>query len=319
LKNWQSSGGFGLTYGATGGFWETPDLFELPVDGGPETRWVLVVGVQDNAPAGGSGTQYFVGQFDGQVFTSDNPKETTLWADYGADFYAAQGWTDAPGDTAVWAAWMNNWRYAERIPTVTWRGALTLPRTLSLRTTPEGIRLAQTPIAALENLRIERWSWEGETVTAVSPQLNNISGSLFEIIAEFPVNPNMAASRFGLRLRTGPDEQTTIGYVTREQKLFVDRTQSGTNKFSDAFTGVHIAPLSPIDGMIRLHIFVDTASVELFGNDGLVAITDQIFPGSDTFQIELFSDGGDLLINKLDIFRLNNAQFYMDLEEVKGN
>ncbi len=125
----------------------------------------------------------------------------------------------------------------------------------------------------------------------------------------------MAASRFGLRLRTGPEEQTTIGYVTKEQKLFIDRTQSGSSDFSDAFAGVHIAPMSPMDGTIRLHIFVDSSSVELFGNDGLVTITDQIFPGHDTFQIELFSDGGDLLINKLDIFRLNKAEFRIDRED----
>lgn len=319
LKNWESTGGFGLNYGETGGFWETPDLFQLPIDGGPETRWLLTVGVQENAPAGGSGTQYFIGQFDGQVFTSDNPKETILWADYGADFYAAQGWTDAPGGTAVWVAWLNNWRYADKIPTSTWRGALTLPRTLSLRTTPEGIRLVQTPLAELENLRGKRWSWEGEMVTAVSPQLSNISGNLFGIIAEFPVSANMDASRFGLRLHTGPDQQTTVGYVTREQKVFVDRTQSGSNDFSNDFAGVHIAPLSPIDGTIRLHIFVDGSSVELFGNDGLVTITDQIFPDSNTFQIELFSDDGDLLINRLDVFRLNKAEFRIDREDDAAN
>lgn len=315
LKNWTASGGFGLTYGETAGLWETPDLFELPVDLGPETRWVLTVGVQNNAPMGGSGMQYFVGKFDGQTFTSENSKETTLWADYGADFYAAQGWTDAPDGTAVWAAWMNNWQYAERIPTSTWRGALTLPRTLSLRTTPDGIRLVQKPVAALETLRGESWSWEGEMVTAVSLQLKNISGSLFEIIADFPVSPNMNSSRFGLRLHTGPDEYTTIGYVTREQKVFVDRTQSGANDFSDAFSGVHIAPLPPEDGVVRLHIFVDSSSVELFANEGLVTITDQIFPGSDALQFELFTDGGDMVINRLTIYRLNNAEVRINSEQ----
>jgi fructan beta-fructosidase len=289
------------------------------MDGGSETRWVLTIGIQTNAPAGGSGMQYFVGHFDGQTFTSENPTETTLWADYGADFYAAQGWTDAPNGTAVWAAWMNNWQYAERIPTTTWRGALTLPRTLSLRTTPEGIRLVQTPVAELETLRGESWSWRDEMVTAVSPQLNNISGSLFEVIAEFPVTPIIAASRIGLRLHTGSDEYTTIGYVTREQKVFIDRTQSGANDFSDAFAGVHIAPLPPIDGVVRLRIFVDSASVELFGNDGQISLTNQIFPGRDTLQIELFSDGGDLLVNKLDIFRLNIAKVRIDLKEDAAN
>ena len=316
LKNWVSSGGFGLTFGERGGVWETPDLFKLPVDGGPNTRWVLTVAVQENAPAGGSGTQYFVGNFDGQTFSSENAPEITLWADYGADFYAAQGWNDTPDSRTVWAGWLNNWRYANNIPTSNWRGALTLPRELTLQSTPDGIRLVQTPIAELEALRGEGWSWEDEMVTAVSPQLIHISGSLFEIIAEFSVEVGMAADRFGLRLRTGPDEQTTIGYVTKQQMVFIDRTKSGPSDFSPAFAGVHIAPLPPSDGIIRLHIFVDRSSVELFANDGLVTVTDQIFSSDQEIQIELFSNDGDVLVNRLDIYELKSAQFreYLEIE-----
>ena len=79
LIDWSPSGSFGNGYGSTSGVWETPDLFELPVDGGPDLRWVLTVGVGDGGPAGGSATQYFIGQFDGHVFLSDNPTETVLW------------------------------------------------------------------------------------------------------------------------------------------------------------------------------------------------------------------------------------------------
>ena len=62
----------------------------------PETRWVLAVAIGDCAPAGGSGIQYFVGDFDGQHFTNENDKDTELWADFGADFYAPQTWNNAP-------------------------------------------------------------------------------------------------------------------------------------------------------------------------------------------------------------------------------
>jgi fructan beta-fructosidase len=64
LKHWEQSGSFGGGYGCTSGVWETPDLFKLPVDNGPETRWVLTVGVGNGGPAGGSGTQYFIGEFN---------------------------------------------------------------------------------------------------------------------------------------------------------------------------------------------------------------------------------------------------------------
>lgn len=52
------------------------------------------------------------------------------------------------------------------------------------------------------------------------------------------------------------------------------------------------------------HIFVDRHSVELFGNGGLVQITDQIFPASDSLGLELFAAGGPIRVNRLTINEL---------------
>ena len=88
LKRWQMLSDFGPA-GATGGVWECPDLFPLPVDGNrDEMRWVLDVDINPGGVAGGSGGQYFVGSFDGTRFVNDNSPATTLWVDYGKDFYA---------------------------------------------------------------------------------------------------------------------------------------------------------------------------------------------------------------------------------------
>ena len=75
--------------------WETPDLFQLPVDGGADHRWLFVAGGESDAPAGGTGVQYIIGQFDGRTFTVDNLENPIQWADFGADFYAAQSWSAA--------------------------------------------------------------------------------------------------------------------------------------------------------------------------------------------------------------------------------
>ncbi|MCC5697330.1 glycoside hydrolase family 32 protein, partial [Klebsiella pneumoniae] len=87
LVEWDKLSEFGADHGSHGGVWECPDLFELPVDGGP-TRWVLIVSINPGGPAGGSATQYFLGDFDGTTFTSDGAPNDVLWADRGADFYA---------------------------------------------------------------------------------------------------------------------------------------------------------------------------------------------------------------------------------------
>jgi fructan beta-fructosidase len=309
LKNWEATGGFGLGYGATCGIWETPDLFELPVDGGPENRWVLAVGIGGCAPGGGSGVQYFVGAFDGKTFTSENPKETVLWADYGADFYAAQSWNDAPDGRRIWLAWMNNWAYAQDIPTSTWRGAFTIPRELSLVDTPQGIRLVQRPVAELQSLRGKHWEWQDVRINAGTDLLGEVAGDTLEILAEFQVDSAMTAGRVGFRVRVGDNAHTTIGYAIKGRMLFVDRTQSGQVDFNPNFPGIHIAQMDPSSQAIRLHIFVDRSSVEVFGNDGQVVMTEQIFPGANSLGVEVLADGGEAVLNSLEICELAAATF----------
>jgi sucrose-6-phosphate hydrolase SacC (GH32 family) len=310
LKNWTPSGGFGFGYGSTAGVWETPDLFELPVDGGSATRWVLSAGMGSGAPAGGSGIQYFVGSFDGQKFTSENPKQTILWADFGADFYAAQSWNDVPGGRRIWAAWMNNWTYAQKIPTSTWRGALTLPRQLSLVTTPQGMRLVQQPISELQSLRSDPVSWQSQTISGSSNLLDKVTGEGFEVTAEFKVDAATTADRFGFRVRKAANEFTTIGYATKSRALFFDRSQSGQVDFSSDFPRIHTAEMQPLaGGIIRLHLIVDSSSVEVFGNDGLVVMTEQIFPSPESQGMELYADGGSVVLNSLQVYKLNPATF----------
>ena len=77
LKDWTHLSEFGPA-GAVGGVWECPDLFPLAVDGDPaNVKWVLVINLNPGSIAGGSGGQYFVGDFDGTTFTSDDPPTYT--------------------------------------------------------------------------------------------------------------------------------------------------------------------------------------------------------------------------------------------------
>ncbi|MDX3639324.1 GH32 C-terminal domain-containing protein [Streptomyces sp. MB09-02B] len=96
LKDWSLLSEFGPT-GATGGVWECPDLFPLAVDGDRNNiKWVLVVNLNPGGIAGGSGSQYFIGDFDGTKFTAEDkgtytPPTGTVVQDFeGAGFGA---WT----------------------------------------------------------------------------------------------------------------------------------------------------------------------------------------------------------------------------------
>jgi fructan beta-fructosidase len=303
LIHWTPSGQLGPGLIATAGVWETPDLFELRVDGSLETRWVLTIGVQGGCPAGGSGTQYFVGRFDGCTFTSENPPETILWADYGADYYAPQSWNNEPSQRRIMLGWMSNWQYANVTPLTTWRGMFSLPRELTLTRTAAGVRLVQQPIPELRKLRSDHKHWQNETIVPGANLLAGLQGDSFEIAADFQISPDTES--LGFRVRMGEGEHTSITYIPREQKVYLDRTHSGQSDFHPGFARIHAADLAPVNGNLRLHIFVDHSSVEIFANHGQVTLSDSIFPSEESLGLELFSKSGTTHLNALDFYNLH--------------
>jgi len=301
LKAWEFASAFGEGQGSHEGVWECPDLFELPVEGREgEARWVLVVSI--SGPAG-SRTQYFIGDFDGRTFVNGNAPETVLWADYGADNYAAVSWSDVPASDGrrVWIGWMSNWLYGGQVPTVGWKGAMTLPRTLGLRTTPQGVRLTQTPVRELETLRGPGRHWEGLTLSVMDTPILDFAGDAYEIVAEFEVG---TAAIFGFRVRVGADEATLIGYDSVHGVLFVDRSQSGKTDFHPAFAARHETALPADNGRVRLHVFVDRSSVEVFADGGETVITELIFPDPSSLGLEAFAEGGEAVLRSLTVYPL---------------
>ena len=304
LKEWEHLSDFGPA-GATGGVWECPDLFELPLDNdSTRTRWVMIVNLNPGSVAGGSGAQYFVGDFDGTRFTLDpaaHPNDRALWADYGKDFYAAVSWSDIPRHDGrrVWIGWMNNWDYAGVIPTSPWRSALSVPRVLTLQTTPDGVRLVQQPVAELARLRGARRHIQTQSIAEGTHSLvaKGISGKALDIVAEFDQG---TASEFGLLVRAGGNDATVIGIDGATKQLFVDRSHSGQTGFHPTFAGRQTAPVTLDGRRVRLRILVDRSSVEVFADDGRVVLTDQVFPLGANTGVSLYAKGGVARLVSLD-------------------
>jgi fructan beta-fructosidase len=292
--------------GSGKGQWECPDLIELSLDNGPHAKkWVMVINRNPGAPAGGTGVEYFVGTFDGVKFVNETPADQELWADYGKDFYATNSFSDLPASDGrrIWLGWISNWQYANKEPTGLWRGAQSLPRVLRLKTYPEGIRLLQTPAKETESLRVEQ-VLRIKSVVALQAnqelQMANGRSDTLEIEAEFVPGP---AAEFGFRLRKGQKEETLVGVSAKTHEVFIDRTRSGLVSFSPDFSGGHHANLhwtSPI----KLHIFLDRSSVEVFANDGETVLTDRIYPSPASDGIEVYSDASDSRIQSLTIWKL---------------
>jgi len=289
--------------------WECPDLFPVPIEGEPgRSKWVLHVGMGNGHVSGGSGGEYFIGDFDGTTFHNENPPSTVLWGDYGRDNYAAVSWsgTTARGGAPYWIGWMSNWQYANDVPTHPWRNILTVPRTLSLRRTSQGLRLVQQPVRQLQDLRETKSSYRSTTLTPDQPLVPRQSdwGDALEIVAEF--EPGTAAE-VGLRVRRGENEETVVGYDTAAKQLFVDRARSGKSDFKPGFAGRSAGPLKPAGNRVKLHLFIDRSSVEVFGNEGEAVLSELIFPRPESQGLQLYSRGGDARLVRLEIWKLKPA------------
>ena len=309
LTSWAQVSSFGGSCGSQQTTWETPDLFELPVDGGPETRWVLSVGQLTDGPSGGSGTRYFLGEFDGAVFSTAAPPSEVLWMDHGADFYASQTWEVQPDGGRVAVGWMSNWAYANDVPAVTFRGSLTVPRRLALARTPAGVRLLQWPISGLDSLVSELWMRENVTLVEGEHLGEGIESRALNIEIRLIVDERTTAGRLFVGLRRGGDEETLVGYSFADREIFVNRMRSDHEEFHPLYRAVHATHLAPIDGVVDICILLDSSSVEVFGQGGLVTITDQIFPSPESLGLDVTVEGGSVLIERLRVATMDTPEF----------
>ncbi len=290
LRHWTLLSEFGPA-GATAGVWECPDLFEAPVEGeSGGTRWVLKVGLNPGGLQGGSGEQYFIGKFDGTRFVNENPSAQTLWTDHGKDCYCALTFNGLPrSEQPVMLGWMNNWQYANLLPTSPWRGQMTVARKLAIRKYPEGLRLVQQPVVAhsrsKKHLQLEKQNQE---------QINAALRSSPIVHAPFELRATVllgAAEEVGWKLMSSDGAATIVGYDRKRHELFVDRTNSGVVDFSRDFPARTAVPLSTGDS-VQLDILVDRSSVEVFAENGRVSITNLIFPLTGSHTVEFYSRGG---------------------------
>lgn len=313
LREWTKAGEFGHGHGAHGGSWECPDLFQLPVQGTNESKWVLSVSVINGAPGGGSGMQYFIGDFNGETFTNDNSPSTVLWQNYGKDYYAGVTWGDRPfpDERRLMIAWTDNWQYREDVPTNGFNGQLSLIRELQLRRFPEGIRLVQNPAAEYTQLRQWIGSWSNETIAPGTNLLEGTEGDCLEIALTAIIDRD-SATDFGITIRAGQGQGTRIGYDRIKNEMYVDRTASGDmprhegQQIGPSWAGRYAAPLTAADGRIRLRIFVDRSSVEVFGNER-EQISTLILPRRDSKGTSTFCEGGNVQVEQLMVHRISRT------------
>ena len=267
LVSWVFASEFGHDLGAPGdGAWECPDLVELPLAGGG-SRWALIVGVWSGAPGGGSGTQYFLGDFDGHRYRRDVTAPEVLWLDHGRDCYAAQSFAGRAGLAPRILAWCGNWQYANDTPTRGFRGAFTLPRDLDLVHTPLGPRLRQRVPAAVRDAfpSLDADGSPPGPVYRVSRQVVLAPGERFEIRLFGETVPAFTIERPG---------------TDRPWRLALHRDAAlGDETVLDHFRSAGAVDLAgPAGEALELELFADHGIVELFLGGGVDVATMSFYP-----------------------------------------
>lgn len=271
LKDWTLLSEFGKDKGAHGGVWECPDLFELEVAGTGKKKWVLVISINPGAPNGGSGTQYFIGDWDGSTFTTDQTEEK--WTDWGTDNYAGVTYNGLPEDDRTFIGWMSNWDYARDTPTEVWRSAMTLPRKVSLHKNSQGYYLKNYPVDAIKKYEGKKITF-GSLTSGGSIDFKDLQQSRIDFTIEGEL------STFEISFNNKKGDTLFVGYQENEKQFYINRKNSGKVNFQENFASkVHSAPaITDGDEDTSFTIFLDTSSIELFVDEGATAMTDQIFP-----------------------------------------
>jgi fructan beta-fructosidase len=244
------------------GYRECPDLVELPVDGeGSETRWVTFA----------ADAQYAVGRFDGRTFRPEHEGKRRVH--YG-DYFASQIYNNAPDGRCIQIGWARL-----NLPGMPFNQAFTFPHQLSLRRTPDGIRMFAQPIAEIAKLRTKSHSAAAGELAPDAPRKIATTAELLEVRAEFV-----------------PGQATAVGLDIGGNRVTYDVAAAKLNG----------TPMTPVDGKVTLQVLLDRPMIEICGNDGAIYITGDRRMRGEVDSVTAFATGGPATLVTLEVHELKS-------------
>ncbi len=336
LKKWTYVSSFGNGLGQQPCQYECPDFFQLPVNGDKKNmKWIMTMNINPGCIFGGSATEYFVGDFDGKNFTCPDAHDVK-WLDYGKDHYATVTFSNT-GDRVLALTWMSNWQYANLTPFKQNRGANALPRELKLFSIADKYYLSENVAPEVTALRKVTHDLGSETVDG-SKELKGAAAGMdgaFEIEADITPDSNGIA---GIEISNNKRERAIIYFDMKKGHIVMDRTESGLTDFGkravphdieaawdkqrekqakqparivnsinykNDFALATWAPLSLCESKtFHIDIFVDRSSIEIFVNDGKIAMTNLVFPIEAYENLKFYSKGGKAEFKNIKVHKL---------------
>ena len=273
------------------GFFECPDLFELPIDADTgKMKWVLYA----------ADGKYHTGDFDGKQFKPDRKEKKQLW--YGR-FYAAQTFENGPktlrsihillhAPSAIWPPdgpprrVQVGWANGVTFPGMPFNQQMTVPVELKLVGHKDGPRLSASPVGEVDSLREDKPAFEIDTTKVAKPM--KLAGQLDACDMEISVDVNQAAG-FTLDLRG-----TKLTYDAKKQTLTCKDVT---------------ARVTPWNGRLHtltLRVLVDRGSIEVFADAGKTVLSLAAIMEEKNWTIE-FTPQGDGVEISCAVYRMKSA------------
>ena len=285
----------------------------MKVQNSEEVKWVLLQSLNPGHINGGSGTQYFIGDFDGtnfildEKFAQDVKIDDAIWLDYGRDNYAGVTWSNVPEEDGrtLFIGWMSNWDYAMVVPTNSWRSSMTVARELQLNQIDNNYRLASVPVKELNKYKktitdTANVKFKGE-YSIYEGAKDVLSKSVIEIELR-----NLDVEKYNFRLSNENGDKLDFGIDNINSNFYIDRTNTGRKDFSEKFANTisRASFKSPQDGT-TIEVVLDKTSIEIFYNKGETVMTEIFFPNSpfQTLMLSVTNDS-DVILHNLKISAL---------------
>jgi len=211
-------------------------------------------------------------------YAAYNVTEAANWVDYGKDFYAGVTWSDIPeiDGRRIWLAWMNNWQYAQEIPTGIWRSSMSFPRTISLKEKNGNYRFQQKFVSELNNELNQKFNFTNTSVKQINTEIHSvIDKSKLSFYSSFKWNADESLSIY--LASQGGAICYSLDYNAEQRTITVQRPLEGNIDFHARFPSTQVVSLDEDTKIIDVEMLVDNSSVEVLVQEGTIAFTNQIF------------------------------------------
>jgi fructan beta-fructosidase len=306
LINWEYESTYGEDIYSKTGEWTQLDFFPLEVEGKQEIKWILFISSDLGAPNGGSGIQYFIGDFDGYTFHSTHNKPK--WIDNGSDLTNGIVLSDYSNinKPAFFIGCVKNSRYNQFAIDSMKADPISLVRKLTLRDKFNDFYICSKPEIASAELNgkqqlLKEKKFSGELKITKEQSLPLVINLKFEVNNRLYLD---FAEAFGIRLTNEDNEKLEVGYHSQRRYFYI-----ADPKFNEdaqtSWDGFDYAPYVIDTSEMDIKIIIDSSGIELFAMNGLITLTRKNITKKDWTKISLFSENGSITLSEGNITELN--------------